>query len=81
MNNTKNHLFVVLTINNLDILPNTALESHSVTTAETKNIKIILVANLSFCVNCTKEGHPSRSRDFTTFLSEKIIIQNETSAV
>ena len=37
--------------------------------------------NPSFCVNCNKEGHPSTSRDCPTFLSKKIIIQNETSAV
>ena len=37
--------------------------------------------NPSFCVNCNKKGHPSTSRDCPTFLSRKIIIQNETSAV
>ena len=39
-----------------------------------QNIKIVIV-------NCNKEGHPSISRDCSTFLSKKIIIQNETSAV
>ena len=37
--------------------------------------------NPSFCVNCNKEDHPSTSRDCPTFLSKKIIFQNETSAV
>ena len=37
--------------------------------------------NPFFCVNCNKEGHSSTSRDCPTFLSKKIIIQNETSAV
>ena len=37
--------------------------------------------NSSFCLDCNKEGHPSTSRDFQTFLSKKFFFQNETSAV
>ena len=37
--------------------------------------------NPSVFVYCNKEGHPSTSTDCPTFLSKKIIIQNETSAV
>ena len=67
-------LFPVLTVSNLDILPSTVLEPLCVITVEAKNIKIVIV-------NCNKEGHPSISRDCSTFLSKKIIIQNETLAV
>ena len=48
MNNTKKLLFIILTVSNLSILPNTALKPLSVTTVEAKNIKIILVAILLF---------------------------------
>ena len=37
--------------------------------------------NSSFCLDCNKEGHPSTSRDFQTFLSKKFFFQSETSAV
>ena len=48
MNNTKNLLFVVLTVSYLDILPNTALEPLCAVTVEAKNIKIILIAIFLF---------------------------------
>ena len=48
MNNTKKLLFIILTVSNLSILPNTALKTLFVTTVEDKNIKIILVAILLF---------------------------------
>ena len=80
VNNTKNLLFVVLTVSNLNILPNTALESlcHNCGNQKQENS---ICCNPFFCVNYNKEGHPSTSRDCPTFSFKKIIIQNKTTAV
>ena len=59
----------------MDILLNTALESLSVAIVETKNIKIILVANPSFRVNCNKEGHPSTSEIIQLFFQKKSLFK------
>ena len=53
------------------MLLNTALESLSAAIVETKNIKVILVANPSFCVNC----HPSTSEIIQLFFQKKSLFK------
>ena len=78
VNNTKNLLFIVLTVSNLVILQFGHIAKHCFRISLCHNCgnekhQNNTCCNPSFCVKCNKEGHPSTSGDCLTFLSKKSI--------